>query len=135
MLHCVSVPPISTSLCVLFANMQGNNTACKSNVMLPAVPMSIVRFLAFILPGTNNNSLLPSSAPSAFALHSCCNAFTHCTCCAFSPEFFLPERMFVALKGIPVRLLSASAVLTICPPPSPWLPSRIIIIAVKRCLI
>lgn len=87
--------------------------------MLPAVPMSIVVFLADILPGMNSNSLLPISAPSALALHNCCSAFTQCTCCAFSPASFLPALMLIALNGCPVSELRASAVLTICPPPSP----------------
>ena len=69
MLHFVSVPPISVNVCVFCANIQGSRTACRSSVMLPAVPMSIVMFLAEIFPGMYRSSLLPFSAPSALALH------------------------------------------------------------------
>lgn len=128
----MSVPPVIVSLCVLFANMHGSSIACSRSVMLPAVPMSISMFFALICPGINSSSLLPISAPSAFAVVSCCSAFMQVTCCAFSPGSGLVSLMFFILNGFPVSVLSASAVLTICPPPS--IPSKFIILFRSSCV-
>src|SRR5437867_4288199 len=55
--------------------------------------------------------------------HSLATARIAVACCAASPGFVRFARTFTTRIGVEVRAERATAVRTICPPPSPWDPS------------
>ncbi len=95
--------------------------------MLPAVPMSISPSNPFNSAGMNFNRVERNSRPSVSPPDNRSTAFTAFKCCAESPGFGLFALIFIISTPSPVTAASATAVLIICPPPSPNEPSISII--------
>src|SRR3989344_6463705 len=130
--HLPHVPPAIVRTDFFDAFIKGGSNACNSNVILPAVPMSLLYVPAFTCCGRYRKDVEPISHGLVCALHICFNARIAVRCCALSPgsgRFFL---MSVTSNGFCVSVESASAVLTSWPPPSPLEPS-ISIISSQSC--
>ena len=78
---------------------------------------------AFTPRGEKDSSVDPMVAQLTSAREKVMAALTAARCWAIRPGLFRPVLRLKILKGPPVKLERPSAVLSICPPPSPRLPS------------
>src|SRR3989441_1668341 len=65
----------------------------------------------------------PTSPPSSLPPQTSRRILRDDACCGRSPGLFLPALTFVTRTGRPKMIENATAVLRICPPPSPYEPS------------
>ena len=87
--------------------------------MLPAVPTSKLYDPDEIFVGVNVNCFDPMESPSVVAPEIALTQEIAVKCCGRKPGIGLFALMLVTVIGMLDRTESATAVRTICPPPSP----------------
>ena len=129
-LHATSVPPVRVASRGRPLSEAATARAVRISVVLPAVPTSH-RMLppapapapAPSPPGSNETSVEPTRTPLVRAPHTDARAEAAATCCALIPGLGRPALILPTLTALPVTHDRVSAVLSICPPPSPAEPS------------
>src|SRR5574337_350437 len=122
-LHGTCVPPVRMSDDGLPANASGARIAWNASDTEPAVPTSNRRTPPIIGPGAKYSRGEPIAAPCTSAPVISASVLTHERCCGCKPDFFRPARILTNSTGLPRTADRATAVLRICPPPSPYDPS------------
>ena len=98
-------------------------TACRTSVMLAAVPMSMDREVVPDEPGTKVMVDDPGVAPVSLPSKTLDMTSREEMCCVFRPGEALPALILTTLTGRLRIAAKETADLRICPPPSPCEPS------------
>lgn len=105
------------------ASTSGKSNASKSKVTEPALGVVAATSISYsparIIRGTNCSSVEPSSAPFTVAPEMAARARTTVKCCGCRPGFGRHTLTRVSVSGRLSVTARASAVRSICPPPSP----------------
>ena len=113
------VPPDMSTFMVCSKGTVANCMAWSTRLMLPAVPMSMVMSYFLLVPGVMVSSLEPSVFPSTLEPVISTTACTAVQCCLERPLVGLFSLILVRWTSLPVTVLIATDVRTLCPPPSP----------------